>query len=38
MKKNRKSCLSLKRRANCKIARLRAGQFQITDEGVPHAA
>ncbi|MFP1591307.1 hypothetical protein ACLB1M_12520 [Escherichia coli] len=25
MKKNRKLCLSLKRRANCKIARLRAG-------------
>lgn len=24
---NRKLCLSLKRRANCKIARLRAGQF-----------
>jgi hypothetical protein len=27
MKKNRKLCLSLKRRANCKIARLRAGQI-----------
>ena len=33
MKKNRKLCLNLKRRVNCKIARLRAGQIQITDEG-----
>ncbi|KAA9278316.1 hypothetical protein F6I15_21255 [Escherichia coli] len=33
MKNNRKLCLSLKRRVNCKIARLRAGQIQITDEG-----
>ncbi|EGE3239200.1 hypothetical protein DLY19_18955 [Escherichia coli] len=33
MKKNRKLCLSLKRRVNCKIARLRAGQIQTTDEG-----
>lgn len=30
---NRKLCLSLKRRVNCKIARLRAGQIQTTDEG-----
>ncbi|EFD0704887.1 hypothetical protein FCY96_22720 [Escherichia coli] len=33
MKKNRKLCLSLKHRVNCKIARLRAGQIQTTDEG-----
>ncbi len=30
---NRKLCLSLKHRVNCKIARLRAGQIQTTDEG-----
>lgn len=37
MKKNRKLCLSLKRRVNCKIARLRAGQIQITDESAGYA-
>ncbi|XPE23796.1 hypothetical protein ACNKHM_27610 [Shigella sonnei] len=37
MKKNRKLCLSLKHRVNCKIARLRAGQIKTTDE-VPDAA
>ncbi|NIZ68525.1 hypothetical protein GSL01_26380 [Escherichia coli] len=37
MKKNRKLCLSLKRRVNCKIARLRAGQIQITDESAEAA-